>query len=75
MKLITKQKQVYNAPEFFLACIGFQSSSLTFAHLYASFRLIEQREKNAAKSTIRTFCCNQKLLRIVQIVKQIMIMD
>jgi hypothetical protein len=64
MKLITKQKKVYNA-RVFLACIGFQSSSLTFAHLYASFRLIEQREKNE----------EPKLLRIVQIVKQIMIMD
>lgn len=64
MKLITKQKKVYYA-RVFLACIGFQSSSLTFAHLYASFRLIEQREKNE----------EPKLLRIVQIVKQIMIMD
>jgi hypothetical protein len=64
MKLITKQKKVYNA-RVFLACIGFQSSSLTFAHLYASFRLIEQREKNE----------EPKPLRIVQIVKQIMIMD
>ena len=64
MKLITKQKKVYNA-RVFLACIGFQSSNLTFAHLYASFRLIEQREKNE----------EPKLLRIVQIVKQIMIMD
>lgn len=53
MKLITKQKQVYNAPEFFLACIGFQSSSLTFAHLYASFRLIEQREKNEEPKTTK----------------------
>jgi hypothetical protein len=64
MKLITKQKKVYNA-RVFLACIGFQSSSLTFAHLYASFRLIEQREKNE----------EPKPLRIVQIVKQIMTMD
>jgi hypothetical protein len=52
MKLITKQKQVYNA-RVFLACIGFQSSSLTFAHLYASFRLIEQREKNEEPKTTK----------------------
>lgn len=52
MKLITKQKKVYYA-RVFLACIGFQSSSLTFAHLYASFRLIEQREKNEEPKTTK----------------------